>query len=59
MMQLSRWTLFVAVLFLTSSGALAQAVKAPDPLFQSDNVLDVRIVAPLATIVSERSDENE
>lgn len=58
-MQLTRWTLLVATLFLTFAGASAKEVKAPDPLFQSDEILDVRIVAPLATILSERSDEVE
>ena len=58
-MTLTGWTLPAAVLFLTISDASGQEVKAPDPLFQSDEILDVRIVVPLATILSERSDEIE
>lgn len=58
-MKLTRSTLLAVTLFLTITGASAQEVKAPDPLFQSREILDVRIVAPMATILSERSDEVE
>jgi len=58
-MILTGWTLTAAALFLTISDASAKEAKAPDPLFQSDEILDVRIVVPLATILSERSDEIE
>lgn len=58
-MQLTRWTLLSVTLFLTVTGATAQEIKAPDPIFQSKVILDVRIVAPMATILSERSDEVE
>ena len=58
-MKLTRWTLLAAVLFLTISDASAQERKAPDPLFQSDEILDIRIVVPMATILSERPDEIE
>lgn len=58
-MTLTGWTLPAAVLFLTISDASAQEVKAPDPLFQSNEILDVRIAVPLATILAKRSDEIE
>jgi hypothetical protein len=58
-MPLTRWTLVTAVLFLLTSGVSAQEPKAADPLFQSHEILDVRIVAPLASIISGRSDELE
>ena len=45
--------------FLLFSGAEAQEIRAPDPLFQSDEILDVRIVAPISTLVSERSIDAE
>ena len=58
-MPLTRWTLITAVLFLLTSGVSAKEPKAADRLFQSDEILDVRIVAPLASIISGRSDETE
>jgi hypothetical protein len=45
--------------FLFMSGASAQDERLPDPLFQSTEILDVRIVAPLTTIQRERPDEDE
>lgn len=45
--------------FLLSSGAEAQENGAPDLLFQSDEILDVRIVAPVSTLVSERPIDEE
>ncbi len=58
-MPLTRWTLITAVLFLLTSGVSAKEPKAADPLFESDEILDVRIVAPIASIISGRSDEIE
>ncbi|MCJ7589791.1 MAG: hypothetical protein MUO51_00395 [Woeseiaceae bacterium] len=58
-MSLSRWTLATMVWFLIISGASAKEAPAPDPLFQSTDILDVRIVAPLSTILSERPFEDE
>ena len=58
-MPLTRWTLIAAVLFLLTSGVSAKEPKAADPLFQGDEILDVRIVAPLASIISGRADEIE
>ena len=40
------WTLVCIAWFLLFSAAEAQEIGAPDPLFQSDEILDVRIVAP-------------
>ena len=58
-MPLSHWTLITAALFLLTFEVSAQEPKAADPLFQSDEILDVRIVAPLTSIISGRSDELE
>ena len=40
--------------FLLISGAKAQENSNPDPLFQSNEILDVRIIAPMSTIIDER-----
>ncbi len=45
--------------FLLFSAAEAQEIGAPDPLFQSDEILDVRIVAPISTLVSKRPIDEE
>lgn len=54
-----RWTLAAAAGLLAATAANAQAVGAPDPLFQSDNILDVRIIAPLSTLRIDRPVEYE
>jgi len=59
MMSLIRWTLALAMWFLSVSGACADDENLPDPLFQSTEMLEVRIVAPLSTIISQRPDEEE
>lgn len=46
------WFLLIAVSHAQTSGE-------PDPLFQSAEILEVRIVAPIDTILSERSDEED
>ena len=53
------WTFVSVVWFLLFSGAEAQEIRAPDPLFQSDDILNVRIVAPISTLVSERPIDTE
>lgn len=53
------WTFASVAWFLLFSGAQAQEIGAPDPLFQSDEILDVRIVAPVSTLVSERPIDEE
>lgn len=45
--------------FLLFSSAEAQEIGAPDTLFQSDEILDVRIVAPVSKLVSERPIDEE
>ena len=45
--------------FLLFSGAGAQEIRAPDPLYQNDEILDVRIVAPISTLLSERPIDEE
>jgi hypothetical protein len=50
----TRWTLSGVILFLVASAAMAQETRSPDPLFQSTEILDVRIVAPLTTLLDER-----
>ncbi len=46
-------------MFLLAAAAQAKSTGEPDPLFQNLDILEVRIVAPLSTILSERSDETE
>ncbi len=58
-MPLTRWTLAALPWFLFVSGASAQEMNSADPLFEGDEIIDVRIVAPMTTIVSERPDEEE
>jgi len=54
-----RWTLAGATWFLFVSAYGAEPGNEADPLFQNSDILDVRIVAPFATIVSERPDQDE
>lgn len=56
-MPVTRWTIAATMWFLIFSNA--EAVDAPDALFQSAEILDVRIVAPLKTILSNRSLDDE
>jgi hypothetical protein len=58
-MPLTRWTAASAALFLIVSAAIAQEPRLPDPLFQSTEILDVRIVAPLTTLLVDRPYEEE
>ena len=58
-MSFTHWTLSATVWFLAVTAAQAQTVGAPDPLFQSDEILDVRIIAPLKELLRERSDDEE
>lgn len=46
----------VAFLALTPAG-LAREPGQPDPLFQSDEILEIHITAPISTLMSERSDD--
>ena len=58
-MSLFRWTPFIVVCSLWAAAAAAQEARLPDPLFQSDEILEVRIVAPMSTLLSERPDVEE
>jgi len=58
-MPLTRWTVSTATLFLMVSAAIAQEPRSPDPLFQSVEILDVRIVAPLTALLDERPIDEE
>lgn len=58
-MPLSRWTIVGAAWFLVVSSAFAQTGNEADPLFQSSDILEVRIVAPFTTLVSDRPEEEE
>jgi hypothetical protein len=54
-----RWTLAGVIGFLTIAPSHAQVSKDPDPLFQSSDILNVRISAPIRTLLKERSDEQD
>lgn len=54
-----RWTFAIVTWFLLLTAAKAQTSTDPDPLFRSSDVLNVRIVAPFDTVLTERSDEVE
>ena len=54
-----RWTLGGAAWFLFLATSHAQTSGPADPLFQSDEILEVRIVAPLKTIFANRSEEKD
>jgi hypothetical protein len=47
----------LAVVLLVTHGASAQTVNTPDPLFQSDELLEVRIAAPFSTLMNDRASE--
>ena len=58
-MPLTRWTAASAALFLIVSAAIAQEPRLPDPLFQSTEILNVRIIAPLKTLLVDRPYDEE
>jgi len=58
-MPLARWTLSAAAWFFAATALQAQTVGEPDPLFRSDDILDVRIIAPLKTLRSDRKSDEE
>ncbi len=58
-MPLARWTISAAAWLLASVVVQAQAVGEPDPLFRSNEILDVRIIAPLTMLRRERPDDEE
>jgi len=50
-------TITITALSLTLTAAWAQSSKAPDPLFQNNETLQVTITAPMTTLVEERAKE--
>ena len=55
----SCWTTAAIVLFLPMFAASAQDNNEPDPLFASDEVIDVEIEAPFDRLSIDRPDEEE
>ncbi len=51
-------TVTISTVVLLTTAAWAETGKAPDSLFQSDDLLRVTITAPLTTLVEERSKED-
>ena len=58
-MRQFHWTFTCVAWFMLFSGAQAQETGEPDPLFQSDDILDVRIIAPISTLLSRRPIDEE
>jgi hypothetical protein len=58
-MSPARWTLSTVALFLMNSSVSAQETRSPDPLFQNMEMLEVRITAPLTTLLYERPADEE
>ena len=50
-------TVTIAVLLLTLTAAWAESSKAPDPLFQNNETLQVTITAPFTSLVEKRPKE--
>jgi hypothetical protein len=59
LMSYRKWTTNIAVMFPLAVAANAQDIKDHDPLFGSDDTLDVEVEAPFKMIAKERSDEEE
>jgi hypothetical protein len=57
-MSFTRWTIASAAIFLINA-AVADDPRPPDPLYHSTEILDVRIVAPLGTLLDERPIDQE
>ncbi|MDX2413078.1 MAG: hypothetical protein QNK16_11785 [Woeseiaceae bacterium] len=55
----SCWTTATIVLFLPIFAASAQDNNVPDPLFASDEIIDVEIEAPFGFLTSERPNDEE
>lgn len=56
-MRFLNCTVTISTVVLLTSGAWAETGRAPDPLFQSDETLQVTITAPLTSLVKERAKE--
>ena len=55
----SGWTAAVIVLFLPILAAAAKGNNGPDPLFASDEILDIEIEAPFGMLARDRPDKEE
>ena len=55
----SRWTTAAIVLFLPVLAAADTGNNQPDPLFASNQIIDIEIEAPFRLLASERPDEEE
>ncbi len=55
----SCWTTAAIALFLPIFAAAAQGNNKPDPLFASDEIIDIEIEAPFGLITRDRPDEEE
>ncbi len=58
-MHLLNRTVATILLSLLATTVSAQVSESPDPLFQDQEIIDVRIVAPLTTLVRERPTEDD
>lgn len=58
-MRMYPWTVVSVAGFLLLSAAPVQASPQPDRLFRDNAIIDVRIVAPMSTLLSERPNEEE
>ena len=58
-MRQFHWTFTSVAWFLLFSAANAQELPDPDPLFRSNEILDVRITAPISTLLAERPIDEE
>ena len=52
-------TVAIILFSVPATTVSAQVSESPDPLFQDQEIIDVRIVAPLATLVRERPTEDD
>lgn len=58
-MHLLNRTVATILFSLLATTVSAQVSESPDPLFQDQEIIDVRIVAPLTTLVRERPTEDD
>jgi hypothetical protein len=58
-MSSNRWTPSIFALFLVISTASADEPRPPDPLFLENDVLEVRLIAPIGRLLSERPLDEE
>lgn len=53
------WTIAVIFLFLSTSSTHAQEISKVDALFADDEILEVRVIAPIDVIINERPIDEE